>query len=66
MKVKVNNKDLELNGQNSLLQIVQTLELPDKGVAVAVNNRIVRREDWATYTVQENDQIIVIKAACGG
>lgn len=66
MKVKVNNKDLELNGQNSLLQIAQTLELPDKGVAVAVNNRIVRREDWATYTVQENDQIIVIKAACGG
>ncbi len=66
MKVKVNNKDLELNGQNSLLQIAQTLELPDKGVAVAVNNRIVRREDWVTYTVQENDQIIVIKAACGG
>ena len=66
MKIKVNNKEMKLGEANTLQQVAQALELPDKGVAVAVNNRIVPRTEWATYSVQENDQIVVIKAACGG
>lgn len=66
MKIKVNNKEMELTGENTLQQVAQTLELPDKGVAVAVNNRMIPRAEWGTCSVQENDQIIIIKAACGG
>lgn len=66
MKIKVNNKEMELTGENTLQQVAQILELPDKGVAVAVNNRMIPRAEWGTCSVQENDQIIIIKAACGG
>ena len=48
MKIKVNNKEMELGEANTLQQVAKALELPDKGVAVAVNNRIVPRTEWAT------------------
>ena len=42
------------------------LQLPDKGVAVAVNNAMVPRAEWAARTVQEGDDIVILKAFCGG
>lgn len=66
MKIKVNNKEMELPEDSSLQQVAQTLVLPEHGVAMAVNNRMVPRAEWPTYTVHENDSLVVIKAACGG
>ena len=36
------------------------------GVAVAVNERIVRRADWAGRAVHEGDRIEVVTASQGG
>ncbi|WP_349843858.1 sulfur carrier protein ThiS, partial [Bacteroides fragilis] len=35
-------------------------------VAIAVNNRMIPRPQWDGFGLQENDNLIVIKAACGG
>ena len=40
MKIKVNNKEMELPEDSSLQQVAQTLALPEHGVAMAVNNRM--------------------------
>lgn len=66
MIIKVNNKEMELSSQASLLQLAETLQMPDKGVAVAVNNQMIPRTKWSETILQENDQVVVIKAACGG
>ena len=66
MIIKVNNKEMELSNQASLQQLAETLQMPDKGVAVAVNNQMIPRTKWSETILQENDQIVVIKAACGG
>ena len=66
MIIKVNNKEMELAHQASLQQLAETLQMPEKGVAVAVNNRMIQRTQWSETILQENDQIVVIKAACGG
>lgn len=65
MKIVINNKTTETQSSN-LLQISEELSLPDKGVAIAVNNRMVPRTEWATTALAENDNIVIIKAACGG
>lgn len=65
MRVNVNNKEITTEAQN-LAQLVAQLGLPAQGVAVAVNNRIVRRADWETCMLAEDVQITIIKAACGG
>lgn len=65
MKVSVNNKDVE-TGATTLSQLTEELSLPAQGIAIAVNNRMVPRMEWADYALTEGTSIIIIKAACGG
>lgn len=65
MKIKINNKETEVNA-TILSELAAELSLPEKGVAVAVNNRMVTRADWNQTEVKEGDNIVVIKAVCGG
>lgn len=65
MKVIINNKETEISSAN-LNQLAEELSLPQKGVAVAVNNKMVPRTEWETYALAENDNVVIIKAACGG
>lgn len=65
MKLIVNgepvDKDVSLLGQ-----LLQTMELPERGVAVAVNNTMIARDKWDSCTLSEGDNVLIIKAACGG
>lgn len=65
MKVKVNNKEMECQS-GILSEFILELNLPEKGIAVAVNKSMVQREQWSTYKLQEGDEILIIKAVCGG
>lgn len=66
---------IQLNGHSTLLSHAQTLEdLLSKnsihqctaGIAVALNGRIVFRENWATTNIADGDQIEVVHAVSGG
>lgn len=37
-----------------------------RGVAVAVNDEIVRKKDWATHTLQPDDRVEIVTARQGG
>ena len=47
-------------------QLLETMAVPERGVAVAVNNTMISREEWKNYSLSEGDNILIIKAACGG
>ena len=66
MQIIVNNKTMELAEESTLSTLAETLRLPEKGVAVAVNNQMIPREEWSATRLQEQAQVVVIKAACGG
>lgn len=65
MNIKINNKSTDTQSVN-LAALAAELELPLKGVAVAVNNRMIPRTDWEATPLAENDNVVIIKAACGG
>lgn len=65
MKVSVNNKEVE-TGATTLSQLTEELSLPTQGIAIAVNNRMIPRAEWADYALNECVSIVIIKAACGG
>jgi sulfur carrier protein len=46
--------------------IAQMESLPDKGVAIAVNGEIVQRSAWNGHIINNGDDIIILKAFCGG
>lgn len=66
MKVRVNNKEMDLNSDFTLTQLAEKLEFPVQGIAIAVNNKMIPRAEWERFTLKENDNLVIIKAACGG
>lgn len=65
MNVTVNNKPVE-TGASTLKELALQLELPEKGVAVAVSNKMVPSSEWENFAITEGVSIIVIRASCGG
>ena len=65
MKLKVNGEMVE-HDVAYLSQLLETMALPERGVAVAVNNTMISRVEWKNYSLSEGDSILIIKAACGG
>lgn len=66
MEVKINHKDEVLVEGTTLAQLAEARKIGNKGVAIAVNGEIVHAADWALTTINPHDDIIIIKAFCGG
>lgn len=66
MKVQVNNKEVEMSPDSTLTQLTAQLELPVQSIAIAVNNKMIPRTEWERFSLHENDNLVIIKAACGG
>lgn len=65
MHISINNKQTETSA-STLAQLAQELNLPERGVAVALANKMVPRTLWDETSITEGDNVVVIKAACGG
>lgn len=65
MKVNINNEEIE-TAALTVADLAAERQLPEKGVAVAVNNDMVPRTEWAAHAIHEGDDILILKAFCGG
>lgn len=65
MTITINNKQTETEATN-LSQLAQELALPERGVAIAIANKMVPRAEWENAILQEGASVVIIKAACGG
>ena len=65
MKVTINNKETETQALN-VKQLAEELNLPATGVAVAISNNMVPRDEWEQTHILEGADIVIIKAFCGG
>lgn len=65
MKVNINNQPTSTSAA-SLQALAEEMNLPAAGVAMAKNNKMVPREQWESTPLCDNDNIVIIKAACGG
>lgn len=65
MKIQINNKEAETEARN-LGELAKEMALPEKGVAMAVNNKMVPRVEWENTQLVEGSNVVIIKAACGG
>ena len=64
--IKVNNQPKEIPENSSVASLLQTLEQPEKGIAVAINQQIITKTDWDTKAVTNGDDILIIQATQGG
>lgn len=66
MKILVNNNELAVNDPVTIRDILKLTGSPTEGVAFAVNNTVIPRSQWDSFSIKENDNILIIKAARGG
>ena len=65
MKISINGETAETSAK-TLAELAKELGLPERDVAVAAENRVVPRAEWAAFPLRENLPIVVVRAACGG
>ncbi len=66
MLIRINNREVEFNG-NTIQDLIREDGLMEKrGIAIAVNDTVVPRNEWNSYEISENDAIIIIRPAQGG
>lgn len=65
MKVTINNKETEIQAK-TIRELAQELDLPATGVAVAISNEMVPRDEWENTLITEGADIVIVKAFCGG
>lgn len=65
MKVNINNKETETQALN-VKQLAEEMKLPATGVAIAISNTMVPRDEWESTQILEGADIVIIKAFCGG
>ena len=68
MNIQVNGKARTLDSEQNVAELVFELNgsAETQGVAVAINGQIVRRTDWKTRTLRDNDEVEVLRAVSGG
>jgi sulfur carrier protein len=67
MTISVNNKPFALAVQENIQSVLHRMQFSHtKGIAVAVNNRVVPKSMWETFILKENDKLTIIRATQGG
>jgi sulfur carrier protein len=67
MEIIINSQKKHIPDSTTVENLMEMLEVgKPKGMAIAVNKKIVPRESWEYTTLQDSDEVIMIKAAKGG
>lgn len=66
MKATINGEPHELPEGLTVAQLLAHMQAPARGIAVARNDRVVRRSAFEEERVEEGDRIEIIRAVAGG
>ncbi|MDO8999885.1 MAG: sulfur carrier protein ThiS [Bacteroidota bacterium] len=67
MEITLNNQT-QIISEGTILYDIIFAQLNEKqnGVAVAVNNSVIPKQQWQSTIINQNDKILIIKATQGG
>tara|TARA_B100001996_G_scaffold345998_3_gene302689 strand:+ start:1517 stop:1717 length:201 start_codon:yes stop_codon:yes gene_type:complete len=47
-------------------ELVKLLNLQSQNIAIAVNEQVIRRSEWETMKIKNNDSVDIVRAVGGG
>ena len=62
----LNGNDQQIASNSSILQLLESLDLSEKRLAVEINQQIVPRSDYTAVTLNDQDQVEIVQAIGGG
>ena len=67
IRITLNDKEMSVLQGQTLDALVKKLALDDsQRIAIAVNDNVVRRSDWSSHQLQDNDRVLMIAPIQGG
>ena len=66
ISIMLNGRDHQLSIEMSVAMLLEHLDIPPVGTAVAINNSIVPREQHGEQKIRSGDRIEIIRAIGGG
>ena len=64
--IKVNDKKHQFLNTITLQKLVEEIHISTNGIAIAVNSNVIKKENWATQNLENDDDILIIKSTQGG
>jgi sulfur carrier protein len=66
MKASINGEEHHIPDGMTVAGLLEHLQTPQRGIAVAKNDRVVKRGAFEQERISEGDRIEIIKAVAGG
>lgn len=66
VEILINGTTMQIIKDSSVADLVSQLELPNAGVALAINGSVIPKSTWASVTLTDKDRIELISIAQGG
>lgn len=66
MHIYLNDKEIDIAPGTTLEALLNSQNLGMPGVAVAVDGKVVRRDERASKVLTEGAKVLAFKAVCGG
>jgi thiamine biosynthesis protein ThiS len=66
LRIYVNGESREVAGTPSLAELIKQLDLPAARIAVELNREVVRRSDWGSTMLRDEDRVEIVHFVGGG
>lgn len=66
MRIRVNGKEMDIEKEITLSDLLERLDIVPKGIAVEVNREIVPKSLYRERLIKEGDRIEIVRMVGGG
>lgn len=67
MNIYVNDESKQVSENTTLQNLVDSIEIKrKKGIALAVDNQVIPRNQWEHFYLKEENKVVIIEATQGG
>ncbi len=67
INITINNRKYTVEKNITIEKLLCSLEIRiTAGMAIAINNSIVKKNEWSNFKLENNSKVLIISAARGG
>ncbi len=66
MKIYINQKEIEAQDSISVKELLDMQQISIEGTAIAIDNKLVPKNEWNDRILTEGNKITIIRATFGG
>ncbi|WP_054181193.1 sulfur carrier protein ThiS [Trabulsiella odontotermitis] len=66
MQIQFNDEPVQCAGGSTVADLLEQLGQHKPGIALALNQQVLPREQWAVHPLQDGDNILLFQVIAGG